>query len=171
MTPVAEPIEDDSTVRSPFRYVIVAGVSRIEKYVNENKESLYLEVLMEDKAFNEKNLRCLFEFLSKRFTERSGLTVDVYTSLHAINTPEENDHRDLKGPISRIHKYKNAFYFRNGDKCDERFEYSIPNNVENKRVYLNECGPISDGSKTRGGRLIQKSESFAKYAQESRPIL
>ena len=139
---VAAPTEDDSKVRSPFRYVIVAGVSRIEKYVNENKESLDLEVLMEDKAFNEDNLRCLFQFLSKRFTERPGLAVYVYTTLDVIDTPEENDHRDLKGPVSKYTRYKHAFYFRNGEKCDERFDYSIPGLLKNKRVYLSKCQSV-----------------------------
>lgn len=121
--------------RAPFRYVIIAGVSRIEKYRNENPDSAYIEVLMEDKAFNEKNLKILFELLSKRFTEKWGLSVTVYTTLDALYTPEENDVLDLKG-ITEEHqkKYKWAIFNRNGH--GEYFWYGMPNDISGKRVQI-----------------------------------
>lgn len=120
--------------RSPFRYVIISGVSELEQYVNENPENTDIEVLMEDRAFNERNLRILFQILSERFKEKSGLSVEVYTSLDAIRTPEENESIDLKGPIDNYEKYKYAFYTRNG--YGEHFQYGIPNRVFRKDVFM-----------------------------------
>jgi len=110
--------------RSPFRYVIVSGVSELEKYVNTNPEKMSIEVLIEDKAFNKANLIKLFEMLSQRFKEKPGLSVNVYTSLDAIRTPEENDGIGLKGPIDSYKRFKYAFYSRNG--YGEYFTYGVP---------------------------------------------
>lgn len=102
--------------------------------MNENPENTDIEVLMEDRAFNERNLRILFQILSERFNEKSGLSVEVYTSLDAIRTPEENENIDLKGPIDNYEDYKYAFYFRNG--FGEYFQYGIPNRVFRKDVFM-----------------------------------
>jgi hypothetical protein len=125
----------EPAVRSRFRYVIVSGVTELEQYVNRNPQRLNIEVLLEDGAFNEGNLRCLFQLLSNRFTDRRGLYVWVYTTLDAIKTPEENDRSDLKGPINNVEKFKHAFFGRN-DKCDSWFSYSIPGVVRNKYIIL-----------------------------------
>ena len=123
-------------LRSPFRYVIVNGVSEIEKYINRfPDESLDLEVLLEDKAFNEENLRTLFELLSKRYDSTPNLTVWVYTSLDAVRTPDENDRLNLKGPIDNYFKYKYAYFWRN--LKTEGFDYSFPN-LTKKTVILKE---------------------------------
>ena len=87
-----------------------------------------MDVLMEDKAFNESNLKLLFSMLSKRFTDRPSLFVDVYTSLDAIRTPEEYDETGLFGPVDDYYKYKYASFSRNGN--GESFEYGIPNLVK-----------------------------------------
>lgn len=74
----------------PFRYVIVHN----EVIVNEHEPSAThrnVEVLLDVKAFSENTLRQLFVLLSKRFPSPDSLTVDVYTSLEQVDTPEERD--------------------------------------------------------------------------------
>ena len=46
-----EPEITENGFRSPFRYIIVKGVSELEEYVNENPDNLSLEVLIENRAF------------------------------------------------------------------------------------------------------------------------
>ncbi len=128
--------QDEIVKSAPFRYVIVAGVSETEQYVNRNPESImYLEVLIEDSAFNEKNLKTLFKLLDKRFNSSNLLIVYVYTSLGAILTPEENDKLNLKGQIDDIEKkYKVANYSRLKGR-DKSFTYSVPG-MEEKGVLI-----------------------------------
>lgn len=126
----------DDEIRSPFRYVIISGVSDIEKLVNSDEESLDIVVLMEDKAFNEKNLIILFDLLSERFRERPALGVEVYTTLEAIRTPEEYDREDLYGPIENYKKFKWAIYNRNGN--GEYFSYGMPGLFNEKYVVIKE---------------------------------
>lgn len=130
----SKPEITENGFRSPFRYIIVRGVSKLEEYVNENPDNLSLEVLIENRGFTERNLILLFQLLSKRFTEKPGLTVEVYTSLDAIRTPEENEAINLKGPIDNYKQYKYAFYNRNG--YGEYFTYGIPGKVRNKEIVL-----------------------------------
>ena len=120
--------------RAPFRYVIVEGVSKLEKYVNDDPDNLYFEVLMEDQAYTEKNLILLFRMLSARFVERPGLSIYVYTSLSAIRTPEENEDIDLLGPVENYENYKYASFNRNG--YGEYFDYGIPGKVRHKLVEI-----------------------------------
>lgn len=122
--------------RSPFRYVIINGVSEVEKYVNRlPDENLYLEVLLEDKAFTEENLKMLFELLSERYRSVPALTIWVYTSLNAVRTPDENDHLNLRGPIDSYFKYKYAYFWRN--LVTEGFDYSIPNSTKKTVILKN----------------------------------
>lgn len=122
--------------RSPFRYVIVAGVSELEKYVNRfPNEILHLEVLIEDKAFNEKDLTTLFELLNKRFPPPTVLMIHVYTSLEAIRTPEENENTNLKGPIDNYFDYKNALFIRYKDGT-KKAHFSIPNVIMKKAIVI-----------------------------------
>jgi hypothetical protein len=124
--------------KSPFRYIIVSGVTEIEKYSNnDDGENFSMVVLIEDKAFNEKNLRILYNLLDKRFNQSPGLYVEVYTSLNAIRTPEEYEHINNVGPIDNYFKYKWAFFIRNG--YGKWFEYGIPKIVEEKRVEIGTC--------------------------------
>lgn len=120
--------------RSPFRYVIVAGVSETEKYANRGPHYYVMDVLMEDQAFKEENLKLLFRLLSDRFTDRPGLFINVFTSLDALRTPEEYDETPLAGPISEYHKYKFAFFSRHPG--GESFQYGIPNVLKPTRVVM-----------------------------------
>ncbi len=141
---IREPEPDKNPFRSPFRYVIVAGVSDVDKYVNRNPSSILdLEVLIDDAAFNEKNLRYLFKLLSERFPNSKLLTIDVFTTLDAIKTPEEMDHKYLKGPIENYKEYKYAFFYRRPDKCDSNIYYGVPGNDEvNIQLKCNKNGDI-----------------------------
>ena len=134
-------VSDSQKFRSPFRYLIVADVTELEKYVNENKEFRVIQVLMDDREFNEKNLRILFELLSTRFNDRPGLMVNVYTSLDQIKTPEEQDHSDLFNSPVGYDRYKFAVFNRRRN-CEQEFEYSIPGRGS-RRVPMEPCGRMS----------------------------
>lgn len=128
--------EDENKFHSPFRYLIIAGETKLEKYVNRfPDDNLYLQILIEDRAFNEENLTTLFKLLSKRFSTTKNLTVEVYTNLDAVKTPEEQDHSRLYGPMDNYYSYKNAYYNRN-IKGEQSFVYSIPNFVTKKSVVI-----------------------------------
>lgn len=125
--------------RSPFRYIIVSGETILERYVNRNADAfLMIEVLIEDKDFNENNLKMLSELLSKRFSSAKVFTAYIYTSLEAIKTPEENDKSDLKGPKDDYFKYKRAEFSRNVFG-NEWLEYWIPDLMDGKVVVLKGC--------------------------------
>jgi len=123
---------------TPFRYVIVEGVSEIEKFVNKDPKRLHIEVLMEDKAFNEKNLIKLFDLISRRFVSKESLWIAVYTSLDAIFTPEERDGQAMYERVSDYKRFKYAFMYRNG--YGDFFYYAIPGKVKEKKVILR-AGP------------------------------
>jgi hypothetical protein len=125
--------------RSPFRYIIVSGETNLERYVNRNAgDFLIIEVLLDDKDFNENNLKILSELLSKRFSSAKVFTAYIYTSLEAIKTPEENDRTNLKGPVDEYFKYKRAEFSRNSFG-NEWFEYWIPNLIDGKVIVLKGC--------------------------------
>jgi len=117
--------------------VIVAGVSEIEKSVNQVRPSLV--VLLDDGAFTEPNLITLFELIGRRYSSEPSLSVDVFTSLKAIRTPEENDALPLWGPIEDYRRFKYAFFVRNG--YGEWFTYGIPGRVKEKEVRLKMSAP------------------------------
>ena len=133
--PTAKAPSDDLE-QPQFRYVIIAGVSKAEKYANRGPHYYIMDVLMEDKAFNEKNLTLLFRLLSRRFSDRPGLFINVYTSLDAIRTPEEYDATDLAGPRDDYHKYKFAFFLRNAS--GESYRYGIPNVIDSAQVQISD---------------------------------
>lgn len=117
-----------------FRYVIIADTSEIQQFVNDNRDSRDIVVLMEDAKFNEENLKTLFFLLSKRYSDRTVLFARVYTSLEAIPTPEEYDMMDLYGPVENYRKYKNA-YFSRGLRGNI-IHYEIPGKVKLQQLYL-----------------------------------
>jgi hypothetical protein len=115
--------------RSPIRYVIVYNEISQTEYPTRS-----VEILMDENAFNEKNLKQLFELLDKRFSKPESLLVIVHTSLKTIETPEERDLGNYSLEAGRltdeIIKHKDAFYVRyeNGYR---RFRYTT--NLSPKR--------------------------------------
>ncbi|OLE51429.1 MAG: hypothetical protein AUG51_23330 [Acidobacteria bacterium 13_1_20CM_3_53_8] len=138
---------------SPFRYVIVYNEVKVN-----NEESSYtrrdVEVLLDENAFSENTLKELFKLLSQRFPEPDGLTVDVYTSLEQIDTPEEHEGgrmfaesrtgtRRVSPEELNFRKHPSAVLMRqNGN---ELFRYTIrPNNLKLKTVILKGHDPIGN---------------------------
>jgi hypothetical protein len=119
---------------SPFRYVIVSDVTVLQKAINDNPSLRNVEVLMEDAAFTEPNLIKLSQLLTKRFADRQGLFVQIFTSLDAIRTPEEYDEIGLGGLREDYRNYKYALFIR--DKAGERLVYEIPGVQERKEIVM-----------------------------------
>lgn len=98
----------------------------------------YVEVLLDERAFSENNLKELFRLVSKRFSTPRALHVQVYTNLEDVETPEEKE----KGKISEtpfdpnLERHHQAFYLRD-DEGNEWFTYNPnPPDGETKKVIL-----------------------------------
>lgn len=111
----------ESSYYAPLRYVIV--YNEILKTTGERE----LEILMDEKQFNEKNLLFVFELLKKRFPSPAGLSVYVHTNLATIETPDErelpDDENDSRFDKVR-YKYKTASYTRSADGR-ESYSYTM----------------------------------------------
>ncbi len=123
--------------RSPFRYAIVSneregrGRKRADGY-------RYVEVLLDERAFSEENLRELFRLISKRFPQPRVLHVQVYTNLEDVETPEEREmpkasEASLDTSLDRYHQ---AFFLRDSE-ASEWFTYNpSPPGTEMRKVLL-----------------------------------
>jgi hypothetical protein len=116
--------QQENKSNSPFRYVIVENT--FDKDENPELNSRAVEVLLDGKAFSEKNLKTLFALVSKRFPKSDQLYIWVYTSLEQIPTPEEKDGgATSESNEVNSNKYYWAVYLRN--EGDEFFRYSPVN--------------------------------------------
>ncbi|MCW5971460.1 MAG: hypothetical protein KIT57_23375 [Blastocatellales bacterium] len=99
--------------RSPFRYVIVSNSISGEES-DPNDDARHVDVLLDDRAFSETNLKMLFKLLSGRFPLPKVLDVRVYTNLEDVETPEEREaFKASEGPDDPSeYKYRRAFYLR-----------------------------------------------------------
>lgn len=113
-------IEEEVKYRFPIRYVVVYN------YITEGN-TRQIEILMEEKQFNEKTLRTVFDFLSKRYPSPTNLEIEVHTSLNTIETPEEREmwkDSDDSRFADYYFKYKQASYSRYADGR-ESFIYTV----------------------------------------------
>lgn len=118
-------------MRSPFRYLLVADNTELQRYVNrENNYSAI--VLMEDEAFNEENLKILYCLLKNRYAEKSSIWINVFTDLRAIPTPEEFDRMNLYFNRPKDLVVKHAFL----NTRAESITYTIPGSVDSKIVIV-----------------------------------
>ena len=126
------------TNRSPFRYVIV-GNEVIDDSGTPPKDAYrYVEVLLDEKAFSENNLKELFRLVSKRFAKPKVLHVQVYTNLEDTETPEEREGAKMsEAPYDPpLDKYHQAFFLRDADG-GEWFTYNAnPPRTDTKKVVL-----------------------------------
>jgi len=104
--------EEEVRYRSPVRYVVVydnvddLGIRRIE-------------MLLDEKCFNEQALRTIFAALGRRYPTPIGLDIEVHTSLDTIETPEERlMWKDSEGSrfadVVRKHHKASFWRFENG---------------------------------------------------------
>lgn len=76
--------------RDDYRYVIVTN--RVSLPIGPTDvTSRHLVVLAQSGNFNEKNLTLLFERLQCRFPDPATMSVQLFTSLEDVETPEEAD--------------------------------------------------------------------------------
>jgi hypothetical protein len=104
-----EQLKAESNYIAPIRYVIVYN-----NLVETSLGGRYLEIIMDEKQFNEENLIKVFELLKKRFPSPDYLTIDVHTNLATIETPEERElTHDSGGRLTdNFALYKSASYTR-----------------------------------------------------------
>lgn len=126
--------KEEKVVIPPFRYTIVAVTSKIQRDVDQDRDYRHLVILMEDAAFTVENLKILFNLLSQRYSDRTGLYSRVFTSLEAIPTPEEYDMMNLYGPVENYRQYKNAYFSR--DKRGKIIRYEIPGKIKLQQIFL-----------------------------------
>lgn len=107
-------IKRQQKFRSPFRYIIVSNIT--EKELELTIPQRRLEILMDEKAFSEKNLKLLFNLLEKRFPLPIPLEIIVHISLATIETPEEKEMAtDGNRLFDEIESHKSAQYVRFSD--------------------------------------------------------
>jgi hypothetical protein len=84
----------------------------------------HVEIFMDEKAFTEKNLHVLFEYLSKQNSEPVDLTVDVKTNWNQLQMPSNCPGGGVSGlpPDPHRYDYLQAIYYRRKDR--EYFKYS-----------------------------------------------
>ena len=110
----------------PLRYVF------IENRIDDGGDRRILQVLMDEKAFSERNLRILFELIGKRFPN-DDLVVSVFTSLEDAPTPEERDEGSISEETeSRPVKHYWAVYLRH--EGYDFFRYSPVGDLNGNRV-------------------------------------
>ena len=124
---------------SSFRYVIIEN--RLDEDANPGEKRRVVEVLLDRRAFSEKNLRILFQLVSKRFADDDLLDVWVHTSLEQAPTPEERDAgATSEDPDESTKHFYWAWYLRSSD--DEFFRYSPRNDKSgNRLIQLKSKGP------------------------------
>jgi hypothetical protein len=153
---VRQQAENIGQFRSPFRYVILSG------NCNGAENRRFIEVLMDNKAFSERNLKEMFRLLAARFPAPQVLHIDVYTNLEDVSTPEESDEPALSSMPDRVgaDKYHQAFFLRDA-YGNEWFTYN-PNpplrrikKVIIKSVKYGCCGIVS--------KCSQLSTEFSRY--------
>lgn len=114
----------EQSYRAPFRYVI---------FNNEVDVGYrYVEVLLDERAFSEENLKQLFKLVSNRFPRPKVLHVQLYTNLEDAETPEERESGKASeqpdNPASD--RYHSAYYLRDSDG-NQWFTYN-PNSPDIK---------------------------------------
>lgn len=129
-------IRREASYYAPIRYAIVYN----SLFLDDTERRI--DILMDEKQFNEENLKTVFELVKKRFPEPSRLGITVHTNLATIETPEENemvkDSHDSR--FSKIKfSYKRAFFmrFENGREA-LIYTTNIYPNYQEKTVVLSE---------------------------------
>lgn len=135
----AQDIRSEASYYAPIRYVIVYNSLFLDG------DERRVDVLMDEKQFNEDNLKTVFELVNKRFPAPSRLAITVHTNLATIETPEEDEMSadSIDSRFGNINfNYKKAFFmrFENGRKA---FNYTI--NLH--PGYREKLVLISEGSK------------------------
>jgi hypothetical protein len=126
-------LKEESSYIAPLRYIIV--YNDIYKLSSSERR---IELLMDEKQFNEENLIKIFNLVKERFPLPIGLSIEVHTNLTTIETPEEREMADSsKGRLTNnIFLHKTAYYSRFDDGA-EGFSYTtnlLP--YSRKRVFL-----------------------------------
>jgi hypothetical protein len=121
--------------RSPFRYVIVWHYVDMDQSTQTGYRNL--EVLLDEKAFNEANLTELFSLLKKRFPVPRALFINVKVSLEDLPTPEEADEPQISERSDVLPgTHPTALLARNG-LGEEWIRYTMnPSKSDGKRIIL-----------------------------------
>lgn len=132
-------VAPNSKVELDFRWVIVSDEVNYEDDSPQAKPRLRsLVLLIEKRAFNEKNLIKLFNYISKEIPQPTHLVIEVHTSLMTLETPEERSMLSTHSSRERFYElYKTAGYSRFTDGSSI-FDYDtgLPRKFVRKSVKL-----------------------------------
>lgn len=130
----------EKEVRSPFRYVIVKDDIVYGGKNDEVATHRFIDVLMEEKAFNEANLIYLFKYLSGFYDEPMYLGIEVHTSLMTLETLEESTAMSTHSSREEFRSFhRMATYVRFNDGS-EGFDYDIGSSPKFLRKSVNFSG-------------------------------
>jgi hypothetical protein len=153
---IQKPSTQETTGPS-FRYVIiynevVDAVKDLDSTRTGTKQR-FVDILMEEDAFKEQNLRFLYESVSRRFPEPQLLNVSVVTNLCDTETPEEHEGprtSEPEGPAPVEDRAKlsssaetfnavehpRAVFIRTGDTEMIRYRYPTPKGAKQGEIVL-----------------------------------
>lgn len=101
--------------RSPVRYVVYYDA--VDPALHAQDESRrFLDILLDKKAFSKRNLSRLFRYLANRYPTPTILTVQLFTDLEDVETPEEAERGRFSDEDGLPPKYDHAVFIRNGEE-------------------------------------------------------
>lgn len=102
-------LKDETRYVSPIRYIIVYN-----DIIGSDSLERRIEIVIDERQFNEENLAKVFDLVKKRFPSPFKLSVEVHTSLATIETPEEREkmHNSWGRLTDNLFSNKTADYFR-----------------------------------------------------------
>lgn len=122
--------------RSPFRYII--GFNQVADPSDSDGGRRFVEVLIDEAAFGEDNLKDLFTLVSHRYPTPKTMYIDVFTSLEDISTPEESEQpgmseiRNQRKPS----RHPGAACIRSPGHAVIRYHYWTPRGEQNREIVL-----------------------------------
>jgi hypothetical protein len=116
----------ENEIESRFRYVIVDDdVQFDDEETKQVPVRRFVQVLMDERAFNKANLTYLFRYLSNYYNNPAYLGIEVHTSLMTLETLEERTAISTHSSRDDFRQfYKTASYSRFNDRSEGFLYYT-----------------------------------------------
>jgi hypothetical protein len=155
-----------------FRYVIFYNdVVDVVHEADPNRpgpKQRFVDILMDEDAFKEENLKLLYLSVSRRFLEPQLLSVSVVTNLGDTETPEEHEGPHMsepEGPIPPQRKEKSS---RNAAEASNSIEHPSAIFIRTDRTEMIRYRyPTSKGTKL--GEIVLRGAEPEKTKQDIKP--